>query len=186
MSESESNLASGHCLLTHRLRFFEAASYKMALSRPEPGPNASVEAFAQTGAEPSLDDSDDEDLRSAVGSGSDVYELHERNTGRGRHGSAIWDAEAAEDGDVDHPLVGERSRSPGSMASFQLYTPDEEQAVRRKFDRKLVLFVALLYMLSFVDRSSTTPLSLCDRQQCTNKTRYRQCSYSWYGRRSPV
>ncbi|KAH7221282.1 major facilitator superfamily domain-containing protein [Fusarium oxysporum] len=126
----------------------------MALSRPEPGPNASVEAFAQTGAEPSLDDSDDEDLRSAVGSGSDVYELHERNTGRDRHGSAIWDAEAAEDGDVDHPLVGERSRSPGSMASFQLYTPDEEQAVRRKFDRKLVLFVALLYMLSFVDRSN--------------------------------
>jgi hypothetical protein len=28
--------------------------------------------------------------------------------------------------------------------------------VRRKFDRKLVLFVALLYMLSFLDRSSTS------------------------------
>ncbi|KAF9776733.1 hypothetical protein IL306_005048 [Fusarium sp. DS 682] len=128
----------------------------MVPPRSEPSPNASVEAFAQTGAEPSLDDSDDEDLRSAVGSGSDVYELRERDTSRGRNVSAIWDAEAADDEDMDHPLVGERSRSPGSIASFQLYTPDEEQAVRRKFDRKLVLFVALLYMLSFVDRSSTT------------------------------
>lgn len=37
----------------------------------------------------------------------------------------------------------------------QLYTPEEERAVVRKFDRKLVVFVALLYMLSFLDRSST-------------------------------
>ncbi|KAK3390548.1 major facilitator superfamily domain-containing protein [Podospora didyma] len=41
-----------------------------------------------------------------------------------------------------------------TTASFQLYTPDEEQAVVRKFDRKLVVFVAFLYMLSFVDRSN--------------------------------
>lgn len=42
-----------------------------------------------------------------------------------------------------------------SGKSFQLrYTPDEERAVVKKFDRKLVLFVALLYMLSFLDRSS--------------------------------
>ncbi|KUI68434.1 hypothetical protein VM1G_03960 [Cytospora mali] len=34
------------------------------------------------------------------------------------------------------------------------YTAEEEQAVVRKFDRRLVLFVALLYMLSFLDRSS--------------------------------
>lgn len=41
----------------------------------------------------------------------------------------------------------------------QLYTPEEEQAVVRKFDRRLVVFLALLYMLSFLDRSSTPPLS---------------------------
>ncbi|KIN00512.1 hypothetical protein OIDMADRAFT_200096 [Oidiodendron maius Zn] len=41
-----------------------------------------------------------------------------------------------------------------TVQSFQLYTPDEERAVVRKFDRKLVLFVALLYMLSFLDRSN--------------------------------
>jgi hypothetical protein len=36
----------------------------------------------------------------------------------------------------------------------QLYTPEEEQAVVRKFDRRLVVFMAFLYMLSFIDRSS--------------------------------
>ncbi|KAH6856827.1 major facilitator superfamily transporter [Chaetomium sp. MPI-CAGE-AT-0009] len=35
-----------------------------------------------------------------------------------------------------------------------LYTAEEEQAVVRKFDRKLVVFVALLYLLSFLDRSN--------------------------------
>lgn len=130
----------------------------MTHRRSELRPSASVEAFAQTGSELSLDDSDDEDLRSAVGSGSEVYELRERDTSRDRNGRAMWDAEAVGDvdEDVDHSLIAGRSRSPGSVASFQLYTPDEERAVRRKFDRKLVLFVALLYMLSFVDRSSTS------------------------------
>lgn len=133
----------------------------MAHRRSELRPSASVEAFAQTGSELSLDDSDDEDLRSAVGSGSgsEVYELRERDAGRDRNGRAMWDAEAVgdvdDDDDVEHSFIAGRSRSPGSVASFQLYTPDEERAVRRKFDRKLVLFVALLYMLSFVDRSST-------------------------------
>lgn len=36
----------------------------------------------------------------------------------------------------------------------QSYTPEEERIVIKKFDRRLVLFVALLYMLSFLDRSS--------------------------------
>ncbi|KAL9019866.1 MAG: hypothetical protein Q9185_002915 [Variospora sp. 1 TL-2023] len=35
-----------------------------------------------------------------------------------------------------------------------LYTSDEEQAVLKKFDRRLVLFIALLYMLGFLDRSN--------------------------------
>ena len=34
------------------------------------------------------------------------------------------------------------------------YTDEEERVIVRKFDRKLVLFMALLYMLSFLDRSS--------------------------------
>ncbi|KAL8934509.1 MAG: hypothetical protein Q9211_005190 [Gyalolechia sp. 1 TL-2023] len=34
------------------------------------------------------------------------------------------------------------------------YTPSEEEAVVRKFDRRLVLFIACLYMLGFLDRSN--------------------------------
>lgn len=48
-----------------------------------------------------------------------------------------------------------RRRSDGTEQSFMLYTPDEEQSVVKKFDIRLVLFIALLYMLSFLDRSST-------------------------------
>jgi hypothetical protein len=49
--------------------------------------------------------------------------------------------------------------SPGrfsidSVQSFELYTPDEDRAVLRKLDRRLVAFMALLYCLSFLDRSS--------------------------------
>jgi hypothetical protein len=36
------------------------------------------------------------------------------------------------------------------------YTTEEEQVITRKLDRRLVLFMALLYMLSFLDRSSQT------------------------------
>lgn len=48
-----------------------------------------------------------------------------------------------------------RRASASTLQSFMFYTPDEERSVIRKFDRRLVLFVALLYMLSFLDRSST-------------------------------
>ena len=50
-----------------------------------------------------------------------------------------------------------RTGSTSTAQSFKLYTPDEERTVKRKFDRRLVLFVAFLYMLSFLDRSSTYP-----------------------------
>lgn len=49
---------------------------------------------------------------------------------------------------------GRRGNSGETAESFQLYTPEEEQAVVSKLDRRLVLFMALLYMLSFLDRSS--------------------------------
>jgi MFS family permease len=97
--------------------------------------------------------------------GSEVYELKDR-----RELSAHEvEAYAADDDDDEKDDGQARSRprsssssrrrrrragSTGTAASFQLYTPDEERAVVRKFDRKLVVFMALLYMLSFLDRSS--------------------------------
>lgn len=42
-----------------------------------------------------------------------------------------------------------------SVQDWELFTPDEEKSLLRKLDTRLVLFLALLYMLSFLDRSST-------------------------------
>lgn len=50
-----------------------------------------------------------------------------------------------------------RSSSTGSLKHYELYTPAEDRAVRRKLDRNLVGFMALLYLLSFLDRSSEAP-----------------------------
>lgn len=62
--------------------------------------------------------------------------------------------------DVYRDETGRRRGSLSTIQSYQLYTPDEERAVVRKFDRKLVVFVALLYMLSFLDRSSNICIHL--------------------------
>jgi cyanate permease len=144
---------------------------------PAPAPNDPT-SFAQTGAEFTLDsDSDadsDADLRSAVlqgSGGTEAYELGDRGGSRPRDHveDRRWGASPQgwepEDEDDDRDDRGEdvmgrrglpasRRMSASTVASFQLYTPDEELAVRRKFDRKLVLFVALLFMLSFLDRSN--------------------------------
>lgn len=65
-----------------------------------------------------------------------------------------------EDGDGHSPRRDEARRNIRPMSRItslsKSYTTEEERAVVRKFDRKLVLFMALLYMLSFLDRSSQT------------------------------
>ena len=122
-------------------------------------PRDASPSFAQTTAEFSLDsdlDLDDgsdgapEDLRmrEAELGGGEAYEM--RSVGGGHVDEHDEDQEDS-DGWI---RAGARRGSMSTVASFQLYTPDEEQAVVRKFDRRLVLFVALLYMLSFLDRSS--------------------------------
>lgn len=54
----------------------------------------------------------------------------------------------------DGLLPSARRASIDSIQSYELYTPDEDMAVLRRLDRKLVSFMALLYCLSFLDRSS--------------------------------
>ncbi|KAM3424543.1 hypothetical protein BST61_g6539 [Cercospora zeina] len=80
----------------------------------------------------------------------------------------------SEEEDDRAPLAGTgRRRTRSSLHTFQLYTPDEEAKVRHTLDTRLVLFVALLYMMAFLDRSNignaktaglTTDLSLSDAQ----------------------
>lgn len=141
-------------------------------------PGEASPSFAQTGVELDLDasdsdedlfnlddydqDEDDEeavDLQSEVG-GAEAYEL------RGMRGSLSpgpdlrpESSRSATSRKMQRRMrMGARRGSTSTAASYKLYTPDEDAAVRRKFDRKLVLFVSLLFLLSFVDRSSTSPI----------------------------
>jgi len=111
------------------------------------------------------DDHDDddglEDLEAKEG-----YELKEldpdaRPPQRGVVGGSL-DKEAGHDDDEDHEgdgaANGHARRRRASVQSYELYTPDEERRVRRKLDTRLVLFVALLYLMSFLDRSSSYTL----------------------------
>ena len=56
--------------------------------------------------------------------------------------------------DDDEDQHDARRLSFDSVQSYELYTPDEDKTVLRKLDRRLVGFMALLYCLSFLDRTS--------------------------------
>ncbi|KAH8912189.1 MFS general substrate transporter [Coniochaeta sp. PMI_546] len=111
-------------------------------------------------------DSDDDDaaihpnvglLGQGHGDSTEVYELKDRReqSGPDDEGHYASDDDEKDDSHGGSRLGrGRRAGSTSTAASFTLYTPDEERAVVRKFDRKLVVFVALLYMLSFLDRSN--------------------------------
>jgi hypothetical protein len=95
--------------------------------------------------------SDDSDLDLGANELEHGIELRERDSEKAR-GSELYEEPDTEDDEDGSRL--QRRASASTVHSFQLYTPDEERAVVRKFDRRLVLFVHLLYLLSFLDRSS--------------------------------
>lgn len=88
-----------------------------------------------------------------------------------------------EDDDFQHVLARRRS-SVSSVQSFELYTPDEEKAVLRKLDTRVVLFMSFLYLLSFLDRSSmyTPPRSKTRLNEW--ERRHWECKDCRHGRRS--
>ena len=65
--------------------------------------------------------------------------------------------DSAQDGLLGTEGRRRRASSDSSVQSFELYTPDEERIVVRKLDRHVVAFMSFLYLLSFLDRSSTSP-----------------------------
>lgn len=77
-----------------------------------------------------------------------LREKHRRRSGRRAQRNTVYD-------DAD---AGDEGRIPRDL----LFTPDEERKVVRKMDKYLVGFLAGLYMLSFLDRSSRYSLSLYD------------------------
>lgn len=89
------------------------------------------------------------------GLGGEVYELREgvgrrRRTPGGRAMSGEEEEALYYDDDEDDLMMSAEEYEEEDL----VFTADEEMAVVRKFDRRLVLFVALLYLLSFLDRSS--------------------------------
>jgi len=70
------------------------------------------------------------------------------------------------DGDDEDKRRLARARRANTLSKD--YTEDEETAVIKKFDRKLVLFLAFLYLLSFLDRSS---MPNCPRRMVTSDRR---------------
>jgi hypothetical protein len=109
-------------------------------------------APTETTPESGADASDVESISALRGDGH-TFELRKiRNSSeKGSHHGSFDQEEASSEDDSEkedfRPVrrVGSRSRE---------YTHAEEQAIVRKFDRRLTLFIALLYMLSFLDRSS--------------------------------
>ena len=110
-----------------------------------------------------------------MGSHKEDYESFELEA-RGGNGSPTLSIDNAQslsfsdnddnDDDVndDDDDDDDESRKRKELAKSLPYTPEEERAVVRKLDRRLVLFVAFLYMLSFLDRSSK-PIPLTPREQ---------------------
>lgn len=124
--------------------------------------------------------------------GEESYELQDRGAGKSKKPHDEGRVSLHHEEFAASPLDPSRRFSDSTAASFQLYTPDEEQAVVRKFDRRLVLFLALCYMLSFLDRSSAYRpildgyvLPFMHAVSITyDGIRYRQCADLRHGGRS--
>lgn len=129
----------------------ETRTLLSALRRPDD--DGSPDSSFTTRLTPDSDSEDGLDLDHA---GAESYEL--RDVEKSVPASAFVEENNEEEDREENDHIRRRA-SVSTVQSYQLYTPDEERAVVRKFDRKLVLFVALLYMLSFLDRSSMWFLS---------------------------
>jgi len=121
-------------------------------------PSSSGWAESPSRLTPDSDSEDEVDLHDLENEhGLELRELN-GNREHGEVGHTTAGAEAEDNEDVEngghHIRRPQRKIRRASVASFQLYTPDEEDRVRRKLDTRLVLFVALLYLLSFLDRSN--------------------------------
>lgn len=89
-----------------------------------------------------------------------VRHLTSRSSGEYRHSSSErvipYDEELVHDGEESFPLAtwGTEGVDTDDEIDLLQFTQEEEQKVVRKLDRRLARFVALLYLLSFLDRSS--------------------------------
>jgi hypothetical protein len=114
---------------------------------------------------PSASDDDDVDT---LGMKSDGYngrsfraknildKTFEEDSGR-INGKGEYEEDMEEEGEAESLMRDTRRHSidsADSVQNYELYTPEEDKSVLKKLDRRLVGFMALLYCLSFLDRSS--------------------------------
>lgn len=130
-------------LLSTKCRVFARDMPSETSRRPRESVSQSTDD-ASTRLTPSENNSDD---GLSMLEDKDAYELQPISS----PGSTPED-DALRDSDDDED--GPRYTSRALVQSYELYTPDEDRAVLKKLDRRLVGFMALLYCLSFLDRSS--------------------------------
>lgn len=126
----------------------------------------------------SIDDDSDLDVLSGYGDLERTFELEDLT---GNADASSFQGSAFGDGYEKANMHEEKAprRKRSKKARFLLYTPAEERAVLRKLDRRLVLFMALLYMLSFLDRSSKYSRSAA-RSMLTGIHRHRERKNCWF------
>ncbi|KAI1848213.1 hypothetical protein JX266_005926 [Neoarthrinium moseri] len=139
---------------------------------------SSVHLTPDSDSDSSGEDRDDLPLvDSQLHGGEESYELQDFSAGGL---SKAYQDDDERQGDVYGSSSGGRRRlSESTAASFQLYTPDEEQAVVRKFDRRLVLFLSVCYMLSFLDRSNIGNARLAGMEQDLQSRPAKDDWYEW-------
>jgi hypothetical protein len=119
---------------------------------------------------------DDDDEKTVIGSGrADGFEMDD--LGKGGRGLRLETSDEALGGHGDEEKLGMHEVDLDERVH---YTGTEERAVLKKLDRRVVLFVALLYLLSFLDRSSEFPASLSSMFGVANAVvcRYWKCTHS--------
>lgn len=94
--------------------------------------------------------------RNGVGRVEEMFEMEDltKSSGYSRQVDAASHYDVDDDESEQESFTGDCKESDSTHESFTLYTPEEERSVIKTFDRRIALFVALLYMLNFLDRSS--------------------------------
>lgn len=132
-----------------------SSKYEPVKAQDEDVPSGSAVGSDDTSTRLTPDSDSEEDVVLEGLEAEEGYELKPLNKHGKGHASEDEDEDCDEDaGAEDNEQAARKRRRRASAASFELYTPDEERRVLRKLDTRLVIFVALLYMMSFLDRSN--------------------------------
>lgn len=92
--------------------------------------------------------------------GYELKDLKAKSYSPTRAGAEQYDSDDQDGDDLEEGETGEHSLLSSNQTPSFPYTCQEEAAVKRKLDRNLVLFVAFLYMLSFLDRGNLGTFNL--------------------------